>query len=110
MNSEAIRRINKRAGNAWICDRMARVRDDDKLRLRPGAMELPRAHHRADYVVPPLNDHGGNVAYLVDTFEQVIVGLEECVVREIMHFNAGERKRLERLAEIINQLLIGYEL
>src|SRR5215467_14638447 len=76
---------------------MSRIADDNKLRLRPSAMERPRAHHRTDYVVPPLNDHGGNMANLVDIFEQVIVGLEK-------------RIGLVRLAEIINQTLIRYQL
>src|SRR5688572_19808329 len=89
---------------------MARVRNDYKLRLRPGAMEIPRAHHRAYYVVPPLNYHGGNVTNLVDVFEQVILGLEKGVVYEVMRLDARKRKRLVRLAEIINQTLIGYQL
>src|SRR5215470_5134661 len=88
---------------------MSRIAYDNKLSFRPGAMELPRAHQRADYVVPPLNDHGRNVANLVNVFEQVIVGLEERIVYEVMRFDARKRKRLVRLAEIINQLLIGYE-
>src|SRR5215510_3702813 len=89
---------------------MSRIADDNKLRLRPSAMEFPRAHHRADYVVPPLNDHGRNVANLVNIFEQVIVGLEKRIVHEVMRFDARKRKRLVRLAEIINQTLVGYQL
>src|SRR5215470_11530821 len=89
---------------------MSRIAYDNKLSFRPGAMELPRAHHRADYVVPPLNDHGRNVANLVNIFEQVIVGLEKRVVYEVMRFDARKRKRLMRLAEIINQILIRYQL
>src|SRR5215475_3653729 len=89
---------------------MSRIADDNKLRLRPGAMQRPRAHHRADYVVPPLNDHGGNMANPVDIFEKVIVGLEKRIVNEVMRFDARKRKRLVRLAEVINQILIGYQL
>src|SRR5262247_2653702 len=89
---------------------MARIANDYKLRLRPGAMERPRAHDRADYVVPPLNDHGRNVANLVHIFEQVIVGLEKRIVYEVMRFDARKRNGLVRLAEIINQTLIRYQL
>src|SRR5215470_20381105 len=89
---------------------MSRVADDNKLRLRPSAVEFPGAHHRADYVVPPLNDHGGNVANFVNIFEQVIVGLEKRIIYEVMRFDARKWKRLARLAEIINQILIRYEL
>src|SRR5215467_10725691 len=89
---------------------MSRIADDNKLRLRPSALEFPRAHHRADYVVPPLNDHGGNVANLVDIFEQVIVGLEKRIVYEVMRFDARKWKRFARFAEIINQILIRYQL
>src|SRR5215475_3788141 len=89
---------------------MSRIADDNKLRLRPGAMEFPRAHHRADHVVPPLNDHGGNVANLVHIFEQVIVGLEKRIVHEVMRFDARKWKRLARIAELINQILIRYQL
>src|SRR5215470_12274361 len=89
---------------------MARIANDNKLSLRPSAMEFPRAHHRADYVVPPLNDHGRNVANLVNIFEQVIVGIEKRIVYEVMRFDARKWKRLARLAEIINQILIRYEL
>src|SRR5215831_4959924 len=89
---------------------MARIANDNKLSLRPSAMEFPRAHHRADYVVPPLNDHGGDVANLVDIFEQVIVGLEKRIVYEVMRFDARKRNGLVRLAEVINQTLIRYQL
>src|SRR5262245_54958267 len=89
---------------------MSRIADDNKLRLRPGAMEFLRAHHRTDYVVPPLNDHGGDVANFVDIFEQVIVGLEKRIVYEVMRFDARKWKRLARLAEIINQILVRYQL
>src|SRR5499426_4731870 len=89
---------------------MARVRNDYKLRLGPGPVKIPRAHHRADDVVPPLNDHGGNVANPVDIFEQVIVGLEKRIVNEVMRFDARKWKRLARIAEIINQILIRYQL
>src|SRR5215510_5515703 len=89
---------------------MSRIADDNKLRLWPGAMEFPRAHHRADHVVPPLNDHGRNVANLVNIFEQVIIGLEKRIVYEVMRFDARKWKRLARIAEIINQILIRYQL
>src|SRR5262245_15158027 len=89
---------------------MARIRNDYELRFGPGAMEFPRAHHRADHVVPPLNDHGGNVANIVDIFQQVIVGLEKRFFHEVMRFDARNRNRLVWLAEVINQTLIGYQL
>src|SRR5215468_10015005 len=89
---------------------MARVRNDYKLRLGPGAMERPRAHHRADYVIPSLNDHRGNVANLLYIFEQVIFGLEKRIVYEVMRFDARNRNGLMGLAEIINQTLIRYQL
>src|SRR5262249_74863 len=88
LNSKAIRRVNNRAGDARLAASMSRGANHYKLRRWPGAMERPRAHHWADYVVPSLNDHNRNVANLVNIFQQIIVGLEKCIIDEVMRFDA----------------------
>ena len=41
---------------------VAGVRDQVELGLRPPPVQIPRAHHRADDVVAPLDDDAGDVA------------------------------------------------
>lgn len=59
--------------------RVAGVRHDPQIRLRERAMQVPRADHRADDVIPSLDDHGGDMLDAVDVGEELPVALAEAV-------------------------------
>src|SRR2546427_10552663 len=90
-SSKSIRCFDQRAQIPRLHDRMARVRCDVKLRLRPRAMQIPGARHRANNVVSPLHNHAGYLTNLPDVFNQIILARKETVVHEVMAFNARER-------------------
>src|ERR1700733_5643695 len=89
---------------------MPGVRDNMEFRFWPGAMKIPRTHHRTYHVVPPLNDNGGNMANEAYVVGQVVLPAEESIVHEIVALDSGKRKCLIHFGVMVNQLLIGYQL
>ena len=106
---EPIRGRDQRADVSGLGYGMSGVGRDMQLGLWPDAVQFPRAHHRTHHVVPTLNDHPRKVANGADIFDQVIVGLKETIVHEVMAFDARQRQSPFRLSEFIDQLLIGKE-
>src|ERR1051325_1702141 len=85
---------------------MAGIRNNFQLRLRPGAMELPGAHDRANNVVTTLHDDTRNSADTADVFDQIIVGWEEGVVHEVVAFDACEGEGELRLGKFFDHCRI----
>ena len=56
-------------------------------------MERPRTGRRADDVVAALHDHGRDVTDAPDVTQQLVVGLEEAAVLEVVCLDASERQR-----------------
>src|SRR5262245_31755046 len=56
-------------------------------------MELPRRRDRADHIVTPLDDDGGDIPNLIDSVEQLILVREEPAVDEVVRLYARERER-----------------
>src|SRR6266436_3407297 len=90
---ESVRRFHQGAGDAGFADRVSRIGNDAKLRLRPGLVQLPGAHHRTNDVVPPLNDHGGNVTNPANILDQVVVSLKETIVHKVVTLDASQGQR-----------------
>ena len=78
--------------------RMPGGRADHQLRLRPGLVQVPRIGDRADHVVAPVHDHAGDVGDAVGIAQQLVVGIEEPLVDEVMVLDARESQRELRIA------------
>ena len=73
-------------------------------------MQVPGRGDRANNIVTALNDHGRNLADLIDVFEQVIVRREERAVHKIMTLDAGEAQRLVLAFPVVHQIFVRIEL
>src|SRR5437879_2275482 len=82
--SESIGGIYQSANDAGLSGRMTSIGDDVELGLRPSPMEIPGTHHRANNIVPPLDDYARNVANLFNILDYVIVSFEETGVDEVV--------------------------
>ena len=64
-------------------------------------MQLEGRIDRAHDVVAPVHDDGRDAADLVDAVEQLILVREEAAIHEIVGFDARERQRELRCAELV---------
>ena len=77
---------------------MPRFRADEEFGIRPRGVQVERALHRADHVVAAVHDHAGDVRHLRHVAQQLVVGVEEPLVHEVMVLDARERQREARIA------------
>src|SRR5436309_10727030 len=108
--AEAVSRLDEAVGGPGLGGRVAGVRDDLEVGLGPAAMELPRRDHRADDVVPPLDDHGGDVANPFHVLEELVRVPEEGGVDEVVALDPGEGLGELLTPEALDQRRVGAEL
>ena len=85
--AEAVCRFDKCADDTGLGRGVAGVRDDIQRCFGPGAVQIPGVHDRTNDVVATVNDYRWNVSNTIDVVEQVVVGLEETVIDEVMTLN-----------------------
>src|SRR5438046_5672578 len=89
---------------------MTSVRREVQFGFRPGTMQVPRARHRTDDIVAPLNDHTGDVANLADVLDQIILSREETVVHEVVTLDAREGFSKSWISKSLDRFGIEIEL
>src|SRR5437867_5023499 len=89
---------------------MAGVGDDDQLCLWPRLVEVPGREHRANDVVPPLDDDSRNPAEAAHVVEELAILPEEPAVHEVVTLDAREGLGETTALELLDELRIDPQL
>ena len=89
---KAVRGAYQFVQDSWLDRGMPGIGHDVQLGFWPGAMQIPRAAHRADHVVASLHDHRRDMPDGAGVAQQLVFVLEEAAVDEVVALDARERR------------------
>jgi hypothetical protein len=96
---EAVGRGDQLMHDAGLGHGVASVGDDAQARFRPRAGKVVGGLDRRHHVVAAMHDHAGNRAQTVRILDQLIVGVEEAAIDEIVALDARKGERVVVLRE-----------
>jgi len=83
------------------------IGDDAQGRFRPSAGEIVGDLDRRHHVVTAMHDHAGDVPQPMRVGNQLIVGMEEAAIDEVVALDAGEGQRVVVFGEAAYPLGVG---
>ena len=72
---------------------VAGIAHEPKFGFRPGFVNIPCGAYRCADVVATLNEHRGNVFDYVQVPDDLVIGIKESAIDEIVAFDTGEGHR-----------------